>query len=342
MSVEIENLSINDYSSPVHGVTTLDAAFPDAGVDFHVQDGADSAGASPLPSPSSDEGVVDSRPEVDQMAEFPELELDDSAVESEQQNHNNNNGDIDGVGYQNGLDNDRYHRHGEESEGGLKGDPAAKSQVWLQKRRIEQEENGNLTTTTTTTAKTTTNNIGKLLKSSSQGSNDESWIKQKPKEDLHSVKISVSDEMAALHAERHPNGATSPAEVKLWGPPPPTKEFVDAENQCYRCHDKIYPNDAIHGPLKGVFFHQKCFLCFECNRRLNLTSYFHSREDVKDARIFCGQHQPKAQGSGYGMDSLDFKGPKIETERVTANVFGGPQMAKGGTFDAQVGVGQGA
>ena len=311
MSVEFENGSLHNHAAQTNGGTS---SFAGDDVDeAEVSGGESSASASPLPSPSSDaDAVVDSRPEVDQMAEFPELELDDSSAEAEQQNNNNNNHDGDD----------------------------SKNQVLMQKLRIENEESGNHLhpTTTMTTKKTTTNNIGKLLKSPSSDSNDGSWIKQKKKEDVHAIKISVSEEMAALQADNHDdhnnNGSSSP-EVKLWGPPPPAKEFADAENQCFRCHDKIYPNDAIHGPLKGVFFHQKCFLCFECNRRLNLTSYFHSREDVKDMRIFCGQHQPKAQGSGYGMDSLDFKGPKIETERVTANIFGGPQMAKGGTFDAQ-------
>lgn len=310
MSVEFENGSLHNHAAQTNGGTSsfdVDEA--------EVSGGDSSASASPLPSPSSDaDAVVDSRPEVDQMAEFPELELDDSSAEAEQQNNNHNNA-----------------HDGDDS----------KSQVLMQKLRIENEESGNhlQPTTTTTTKRTTTNNIGKLLKSPNSDSNDGSWIKQKKKEDVHAIKISVSDEMAALQAENNDdnnnNDGSSSPEVKLWGPPPPAKEFADAENQCFRCHDKIYPNDAIHGPLKGVFFHQKCFLCFECNRRLNLTSYFHSREDVKDMRIFCGQHQPKAQGSGYGMDSLDFKGPKIETERVTANIFGGPQMAKGGTFDAQ-------
>ena len=336
MSVEFENPSVPDYPALSSKTGTDFPAYSDA------EEEDEDVDTSPLPSPSSDATiedavVVDSRPEVDQMAEFPELELDDSAVEAEQQQPNDD---------------------------GRK-DETAKSQVLMRKLRIEDEENGNSlnsTTTTKSTTRSTTNNIGKLLKSPSSTSsfNDGSWIKQKPKEDLHSVKISVSEEMASLKDESHQShdhdnnnngevngngingngfrrgssGSSTP-EGKLWGPPPSSKEFVDSENQCFRCHDKIYPNDAVHGPLKGVFFHQKCFLCFECNRRLNLTSYFHSCEDVKDSRIFCGQHQPKSQGSGYGMDSLDFKGPKIETERVTANVFGGPQMAKGGTFDAQ-------
>lgn len=108
------------------------------------------------------------------------------------------------------------------------------------------------------------------------------------------------------------------------------------QDKCYRCMQKVYPVEKI-GPIKEVVYHKGCFTCKTCGTKLNLTNFFHCKNDDWDIHVYCKSHHDQGVPQPHiDANSVLIKGamavPKLE--KVNEQIRGNDETHKGGKLDA--------
>ncbi|RNA30847.1 kyphoscoliosis peptidase-like [Brachionus plicatilis] len=76
-----------------------------------------------------------------------------------------------------------------------------------------------------------------------------------------------------------------------------------ASEKCLRCSSLVYALERI-GPIRGNIYHKTCFKCHNCERQLDLKTYYTNQVNLSDKQIYCQSHAPKSGKGVFGADSI--------------------------------------
>lgn len=81
-----------------------------------------------------------------------------------------------------------------------------------------------------------------------------------------------------------------------------TAQSIGSE-KCLRCNNLVYALERI-GPIKGNIYHKTCFKCHNCERQLDLKTYYTNQVNLNDKQIYCQSHAPKSGKGVFGADNI--------------------------------------
>lgn len=81
-----------------------------------------------------------------------------------------------------------------------------------------------------------------------------------------------------------------------------TAQSIGSE-KCLRCSNLVYALERI-GPIKGNIYHKTCFKCHNCERQLDLKTYYTNQVNLNDKQIYCQSHAPKSGKGVFGADNI--------------------------------------